>query len=110
MTNADFEQEKMMALQAWNAVYGNKQEAEDFAGRKIVRDEYKTDSEFSWEIDVLYPVKKNELPTNDNLMIMSSLTQREKGLNGTFKANNRHFQIRKTLDGYELFEMYNDEK
>ncbi|MBN0919655.1 hypothetical protein [[Mycoplasma] gypis] len=105
--------DKNEALKAWEDVFGSQEFANDFAGRQMQKSEYQNNnSEFGWMIDNLFPTSKNN--SQNALIILNIKTSTEKGSAGTFKANNRIFQIIKAQDKsanlpYELFEIVDED-
>ena len=86
----------MNAHQFWQNEFGTKTIAKDFAGREIHKNEYGTDTKFSWDIDHIRPLAKNGSDSLDNMQIVHQQTNDEKGdLFPTFKIGSKQYQAKK---------------
>lgn len=81
----------------WEKEFGDANEAEDFAGRKIRKYAYgQTNAQFGWDIDHIQPLSKGGTDTDNNKQIVHVITNDEKGDKTTFVINDKIYQVQKT--------------
>ena len=81
----------------WEKEFGDVEEAEDFAGRKILKCAYgQTNSRFGWDIDHIQPLSKGGTDTDDNKQIVHVVTNDEKADKTTFIIDDIIYQVQKT--------------
>lgn len=97
--------DRKKALKIWTIQFGDKEEVEDFAGRRINRANYGTKGKKSWNLDHIKPKSKGGKNSDDNIIICHIETNREKNDSFPhFKANGKKFNIQKSGKGYIIVE------
>ena len=100
------------AMRLWNKTFGKETSAHDFTGRKIVKGAYNDrNSEFSWNVDHIYPQSKGGATNDSNLIVCHVLTNDEKANKfPCFTANKKKFEIIKVQNHYEIKSLSNNKK
>ena len=80
----------------WEKEFGNLEEAEDFAGRKIRKNAHgQNNSQYGWDIDHIQPLAKNGTDTDNNKQIVHIDTNDDKGDRTTFSIGNKTYQVQR---------------
>ncbi|MCH5148986.1 MAG: HNH endonuclease [Clostridiales bacterium] len=81
----------------WEKEFGNVEEAEDFAGRKILKSAFgQVNSKYGWDIDHIQPLSKGGTDTDANKQIVHVITNDEKADKTTFIIDDITYQVQKT--------------
>lgn len=85
------------SMSFWEKEFGDVEEAEDFAGYKILKCAYgQINSRYGWDIDHIQPLSKGGTDTDDNKQIVHVKTNDEKADKTTFIIDDRIYQVQKT--------------
>ena len=80
----------------WEKEFGNVNEAEDFAGRKILKSAYgQVNSRYGWDIDHIQPLSKGGKDNDENKQIVHVDTNDEKENKTTFNIDGITYQVKK---------------
>ncbi|MFA6625247.1 MAG: hypothetical protein WCS80_05750, partial [Bacilli bacterium] len=87
--------DKETALQIWQELYGDKEEAYDYASHKMRRDDFgNADCEFGWRIDHKQPLYNGGLDFGFNLVPASIDTMDLRGGRTSFKVGHLRLEVR----------------
>jgi len=111
------------ALQMWDAVFGSKSLAIDFAGRYIYRDDFNDKVQlridnaghqynFGWNIHHILPISLGGTNETRNLLIVHWMTNSEASDKNTFSINSISYQVRKIkfTSSYGIFQTKTGER
>jgi 5-methylcytosine-specific restriction endonuclease McrA len=97
----------MTANDFWEEEFGDRMEANDFAGRSVYKKEYGVRSDHGWTIDHILPLAMNGSDTWANSQITHWKTNEEKADKNTFVTNSRLFQVKKVENRFDEDKMAN---
>lgn len=81
----------------WEREFGDAQEAEDFAGRKIIKRAYaQSNSRYGWNIDHIQPLSEGGKDNDENKQIVHINTNTQKADRITFSIDGVTYQVQKT--------------
>ena len=94
----------------WNLVYGNKNEAYDYAGRRMVKSACgNPKSSFHPTIEHIRPLSQGGLDVLDNIVVCNRITNQEKADNFPhWKANGKRFHAQRVKGSRVEYEIYLD--
>ncbi|MGL5438584.1 MAG: hypothetical protein ACRDA7_02515 [Metamycoplasmataceae bacterium] len=93
-------QKNFVYYKYWELVYGpNEIAAKDFAGEIIIKDEFRTNSKYSWDIDFFDPNRVNQ-----EKYIASSLAIKARNKQNIFTYKNSVYNVIKVNDKYRIID------
>ncbi|MGL5522191.1 MAG: hypothetical protein ACRDAW_02895 [Metamycoplasmataceae bacterium] len=93
-------QKNFIYYKYWELVYGpNEIAAKDFAGEIIIKDEFRTNSKYSWDIDFFDPNRISQ-----EKYIASSLAIKARNKQITFTYKNSTYNVIKLNDKYKIID------
>ncbi|MGL4183903.1 MAG: hypothetical protein ACRCRP_02100 [Metamycoplasmataceae bacterium] len=93
-------QKNFLYYKYWELVYGpNEIAAKDFAGEIIIKDEFRTNSKYSWDIDFFDPNRINQ-----EKYIASSLAIKARNKQNIFMYKNSIYNVIKVNDKYRIID------
>jgi hypothetical protein len=99
---AEQEAKTASAMEKWNEILGECDEALDFCGRKIIKNEYMTDNPFAWKI---VPYVEGRAAEGKNAYVASIFTAEESHGRTAFKANGKNYTLNKDNGTYYFKEI-----
>ncbi|GMO34219.1 MAG: hypothetical protein Ta2B_14710 [Termitinemataceae bacterium] len=97
----------MTITEFWEEEFRDKNEARDFSGRLVRKNEYAKKTEYGWTIDHILPLAMNGPDSWDNVQIAHYLTNEEKADKNTFSTNGKLFQVKKINNLFDDDKMAN---
>ncbi len=99
---AEQQAKKDAAVDMWNEIFGDVDEATDFCGRKMFKSEYMTDNSYAWKVA---PFVEGRAAEGKNAYIASLLTVDEALGRTAFKANGKNYTLNKDSGNYYFKEI-----
>jgi len=97
----------MTSEQFWEGEFGNRNEAHDFSGRLVRKNDYGVRTEYGWTRDHILPLSMKGPDKPENFQITHFRTNEEKADKNTFEANGKYFQVKKIKNLFEDDKMAN---